>query len=140
MVSYSSWNGQFMHGNKHLITDVLKGELAFQGFVVTDWQAIDRMAPGDYSQAIDIAINAGIDMVMVPNAYRDFIARLKALVARRARADGAHRRLRPAHPEAEGPLQAVGEAVHGSGADRRRSARPPTARSRATPSARAWSC
>ena len=69
-----------MHGNKRLITDVLKGELAFPGFVVTDWQAIDRMAPGDYSQAIDIAINAGIDMVMVPNAYRDFIARLKALV------------------------------------------------------------
>ena len=81
MVSYSSWNGQHMHGNKHLITDVLKGELAFRGFVVTDWQAIDRMAPGDYSQAIDMAINAGIDMVMVPNAYRDFIARLKALVA-----------------------------------------------------------
>ncbi len=81
MVSYSMWNGQHMHGNKHLITDVLKGELAFPGFVVTDWQAIDRMAPGDYSQAIDMAINAGIDMVMVPNAYRDFIARLKALVA-----------------------------------------------------------
>ena len=81
MVSYSSWNGQHMHGNKHLITDVLKGELGFPGFVVTDWAAIDRMAPGDYSQDIDIAINAGIDMVMVPNAYRDFIARLKALVA-----------------------------------------------------------
>ena len=81
MVSYSMWNGQHMHGNKHLITDVLKGELAFPGFVVTDWQAIDRMAPGDYSQAIDLAINAGIDMVMVPNAYRDFLTRLKALVA-----------------------------------------------------------
>ena len=80
MVSYSSWNGQHMHGNKRLITDVLKGELGFGGFVVTDWEAIDRMAPGDYSQAIDIAINAGIDMVMVPNAYRDFIPRLKALV------------------------------------------------------------
>jgi beta-glucosidase len=81
MVSFSMWNGQHMHGNKRLITDVLKGELGFQGFVVTDWQAIDRMAPGDYSQAIDIAINAGIDMVMVPNAYRDFVVRLKALVA-----------------------------------------------------------
>ena len=34
-----------MHGNKHLITDVLKGELGFGGFVVTDWAAIDRMAP-----------------------------------------------------------------------------------------------
>ena len=97
MVSYSSWNGQHMHGNKHLITDVLKGELAFGGFVVTDWQAIDRMAPGDYSQAIDIAINAGIDMVMVPNAYRDFIPRLKALVSagrvQQARIDDAVRRI-----------------------------------------------
>ena len=97
MASYSSWNGQFMHGNKHLITDVLKGELGFGGFVVSDWQAIDRMAPGDYSQAIDIAINAGIDMIMVPNAYRDFIARLKALVAagrvQQARIDDAVRRI-----------------------------------------------
>jgi beta-glucosidase len=97
MVSYSSWNGQHMHGNKRLITDLLKGELAFGGFVVTDWQAIDRMAPGDYSQAIDIAINAGIDMVMVPNAYRDFIPRLKALVSAgrvpQARVDDAVRRI-----------------------------------------------
>jgi beta-glucosidase len=97
MVSYSSWNGQHMHGNKRLITDVLKGELGFGGFVVTDWQAIDRMAPGDYSQAIDIAINAGIDMVMVPNAYRDFIPRLKALASAgrvsQARIDDSVRRI-----------------------------------------------
>jgi beta-glucosidase len=97
MVSYSSWNGQHMHGNKRLITDVLKGELGFGGFVVTDWQAIDRMAPTDYSQAIDIAINAGIDMVMVPNAYRDFIPRLKALASAgrvsQARIDDAVRRI-----------------------------------------------
>jgi beta-glucosidase len=97
MVSYSSWNGQHMHGNKHMIADVLKGELGFQGFVVTDWQAIDRMAPGDYSKAIEIALDAGIDMVMVPNAYRDFIARLKALVGAgrvpQARIDDAVRRI-----------------------------------------------
>jgi beta-glucosidase len=97
MVSYSSWNGEHMHGNKHLITDVLKGELAFGGFVVTDWQAIDRMAPGDYSKAIEIALGAGIDMVMVPNAYPDFIARTKALVAAgrvpQARIDDAVRRI-----------------------------------------------
>ncbi|HEY7371323.1 MAG TPA: glycoside hydrolase family 3 N-terminal domain-containing protein, partial [Polyangia bacterium] len=97
MVSYSSWNGEFMHGNKHLITDVLKGELGFGGFVVTDWQAIDRMAPGDYSKAIELALNAGIDMVMVPNAYPDFIARAKALVAAgrvpQARIDDAVRRI-----------------------------------------------
>ena len=39
-----------MHGNRRLITDLLKGELGFGGFVVTDWQAIDRMAPGDYAR------------------------------------------------------------------------------------------
>jgi len=97
MVSYSMWNGQHMHGNKHMINEVLKGELGFGGFVVTDWQAIDRMAPGDYSRAIEIALDAGIDMVMVPNAYPDFITRLKALVGAgrvpQARIDDAVRRI-----------------------------------------------
>ncbi|MGH7942165.1 MAG: glycoside hydrolase family 3 protein, partial [Limisphaerales bacterium] len=41
MVSYSSWNGLKMHANKHLLTDVLKGELGFKGFLVSDWAAID---------------------------------------------------------------------------------------------------
>jgi beta-glucosidase len=80
MVSYSSWNSQPMHGNKTLITDVLKGELGFGGFVVTDWAAIDMMSK-DYKQDIDVAINAGIDMVMVPIRWREFIADLKELVA-----------------------------------------------------------
>jgi beta-glucosidase len=80
MVSYSSWNGQPMHGSRHLITDVLKGELGFEGFVVSDWAAIDRL-PGDYVSDIETSINAGIDMVMVPLHYRDFIAGLKQLVA-----------------------------------------------------------
>jgi len=97
MVSYSSWNGEHMHGNRHMITEVLKGELGFGGFVVTDWQAIDRMAPGDYSKAIEIALLAGIDMVMVPNAYPDFITRTKALVeggrVPPARIDDAVRRI-----------------------------------------------
>jgi len=96
MVSYSSWNGQPMHGNKHLITDVLKGELGFEGFVVTDWEAIDRM-PGGYPQDVETAINAGIDMVMVPIRFRDFIRTLKELVAAgrvpMARIDDAVRRI-----------------------------------------------
>jgi len=96
MVSYSSWNGQPMHGNAALITGVLKGELAFPGFVVTDWAAIDRMSP-DYARDIEIAINAGIDMVMVPIRFREFIANMKELVAAgripRARIDDAVRRI-----------------------------------------------
>jgi beta-glucosidase len=79
MVSYSSWNGLPMHANRHLITDVLKGRLGFSGFVVTDWQAIDKL-PGDYASAVATAINAGIDMVMVPIRYRSFIAALRAEV------------------------------------------------------------
>jgi len=96
MVSFSSWNGQPMHGNKRLITDVLKGQMGFGGFVVTDWAAIDLMDP-DYTKDIEVSINAGIDMVMVPNRYRDFIARLKQLVAAgrvpMARIDDAVRRI-----------------------------------------------
>jgi beta-glucosidase len=69
MVSFSSVNGELMHANTHLITDVLKGELAFEGFVVSDWAGINRIdgAPGDVSgEDVATAVNAGVDMVMVP--------------------------------------------------------------------------
>jgi len=96
MVSYSSWNDAPMHGNKRLLTDVLKGELGFTGFVVTDWAAIDKMSD-DYKQDVEVAINAGIDMVMVPIHYRDFVADMKELVAAgrisMARVDDAVRRI-----------------------------------------------
>jgi beta-glucosidase len=99
MVSYSSWNGEPMHGNRHLITDVLKGELGFTGFVVSDWAAIDKMSP-DYTQDIERSINAGIDMMMVPTPVdrcREFQQKLKALVESGrvppARIDDAVRRI-----------------------------------------------
>jgi beta-glucosidase len=96
MVSYSTWNGQPMHGNKRLITDVLKGELGFAGFVVTDWAAIDLMSK-DYKQDVEVAINAGVDMVMVPIKFREFITDLKDLVSAGrvplARVDDAVRRI-----------------------------------------------
>ena len=75
MVSFSSWNGVKMHAQRHLITDVLKGELGFQGFVVSDWAGVDQIAP-DYALAVRTAIGAGIDMVMVPNDYRRFVQTL----------------------------------------------------------------
>jgi beta-glucosidase len=86
MVSYSSWNGLKMHANKYLLTDVLKGELDFQGFVVSDWAAIDQISP-DYKLDVEQSINAGLDMVMIPygpdkaNNYVQFIEDLKELVA-----------------------------------------------------------
>lgn len=79
MVSYSSWNGIKMHGNKHLITDVLKGELGFSGIVVSDYQAIDQL-PGDYSSQVEVSINAGIDMIMLPFATQQFLTTLESLV------------------------------------------------------------
>ncbi|MGH8023612.1 MAG: glycoside hydrolase family 3 protein, partial [Limisphaerales bacterium] len=86
MVSYSSWNGLKMSANKYLLTDVLKGELGFKGFLVSDWAAIDQLSP-DYKKDIETSINAGLDMVMIPNGpgktnnYVEFIRDLKKLVA-----------------------------------------------------------
>jgi beta-glucosidase len=76
MISYSSWNGVKDHGNQYLITTVLKGELGFQGIVVSDWAGIDQL-PGDYASDVRTAINAGIDMVMVPTNYKTFISTLR---------------------------------------------------------------
>ena len=102
MVSYSSWNGEKMHGNKRLLTDVLKGEMGFKGFLVSDWAAIDQLSP-DYKADIEKSINAGLDMVMIPNApgqknsYVDYISMLKELVnegrVSKARIDDAVRRI-----------------------------------------------
>src|SRR6185437_5563045 len=81
-----SWNGVKMHANKYLLTDVLKGELGFRGFLVSDWAAIDQISP-DYKQDVETSINAGLDMIMIPNGppktnnYVEFIEDLKSLVA-----------------------------------------------------------
>jgi len=86
MVSYSSWNGEKMHANKYLLTDVLKGELGFRGFLVSDWAAIDQISP-DYKEDIEKSVNAGLDMIMIPNGpgkpnnYVECFDNLKALVA-----------------------------------------------------------
>ncbi|AQK62868.1 Glycosyl hydrolase family protein [Zea mays] len=76
MISYSSWNGLKMHANHNLITGFLKGEHKFQGFTISDWEGIDRITspPGaNYSYSVQASILAGIDMIMVPNNYQDFI-------------------------------------------------------------------
>lgn len=79
MVSYSSWNGVKMHGHKYLITDVLKGELGFEGFVVSDWAGIDQV-DGDYYTAVVTSINAGVDMNMVPQAYPRYLTVMQQAV------------------------------------------------------------
>ena len=79
MPSYSSWNGIKCTGNKELLTDLLKGELGFDGFLISDYNAIDQVNP-DYKTAIGICINAGIDMGMVPTTFREYITALTELV------------------------------------------------------------
>lgn len=79
MVSFSSWNGMKMHQQAKLISGVLKGELGFDGFVVSDWAGLKQL-PGTAADQIELAINAGIDMVMVPDTWKEFITDLLALV------------------------------------------------------------
>ncbi len=79
MASYNSWNGEKLHGHDYLLTDVLKNELGFEGFIVSDWKGVDQLDE-DYREAIKRAINAGIDMVMVPDRYEVFIGHLVSLV------------------------------------------------------------
>ncbi len=79
MASYSSWNGAKLHGHRYLLTDVLKGELGFPGFVVSDWMGVDQLHP-DPRMAVVAALAAGIDMVMVPFEWRRFIANVVAAV------------------------------------------------------------
>jgi beta-glucosidase len=99
MPSYSSWNGVKCSASRELLTDILKGELGFEGFVISDYNAIDQIVPSqkmdaveasnnasgqvrtdNYKQCIEISINAGMDMVMVTKRYREFITSLQELV------------------------------------------------------------
>ncbi len=79
MPSYSSWNGVKCSASKELLTDLLKKELGFEGFLISDYNAIDQITP-DYKKCIEISINAGMDMVMLTGQYRDFCKFLKELV------------------------------------------------------------
>jgi len=102
MVNSALINGIPTHINKHILTDILKNELGFTGFIVTDWQDIenvyrrDKMTK-DVKEAIGLAINAGIDMSMIPYNYKEFCTDLIALVKEgkvtQARIDDAVRRI-----------------------------------------------
>jgi beta-glucosidase len=98
MISYNSWNGTLCHANSYLITDLLKGELGFEGFVVSDWNAI-RDLSGTYRDQIRTSVNAGIDMFMTPELedWQGFISNLTNLVnsgeVSQSRIDDAVRRI-----------------------------------------------
>ncbi|MDB5274814.1 MAG: Beta-glucosidase [Chitinophagaceae bacterium] len=75
MINSSEINGTPMHANYHMLTEVLKGELGYQGFAVTDWEdivmlhTIHKVAATE-KEAVKIAVLAGIDMSMVPFNYK----------------------------------------------------------------------
>ncbi len=65
MTSFSSWGDLKMHAHDELVNGILKGELGFEGFIVSDWAGIDQVS-SDYYEAVVTSINAGVDMNMVP--------------------------------------------------------------------------
>jgi beta-glucosidase len=79
MPSYSSWNGLKCSGSKRLLTEILKEELGFEGFLISDYNAIDEM-PGDYKSQAETSVNAGMDMFMAPQRYRELYGFLLELV------------------------------------------------------------
>ncbi len=79
MPSYSSWNGQKCSGSERLLTGILKKEMGFEGFLISDYAALYQL-PGDYARQVEQSINAGMDMVMVPDKFAVFINTLKTLV------------------------------------------------------------
>ncbi len=88
MASYNSWNDAEsgtdygkMHGARALLTDALKDKMGFDGFIVSDWNAIGQL-PGCGNASCAASINAGIDMVMVPDDWKAFIANTMAQVER----------------------------------------------------------
>jgi len=124
MVSYSSWNGQKMHGNASLITDVLKGRMGFEGFVVSDWNGHSQL-PGCNKGHCPAAFNAGLDMVMAPDGWKELfentVAQVRSgAIAMSRIADAVRRVLRvkfklglfEADRPFEGKLDVLGSAAH----------------------------
>lgn len=96
MASFSSWNGVKHHGNRSLLTDVLKQRMGFQGLVVGDWNGHGQV-PGCSATDCPAAINAGLDLFMAPDSWRGLFdstvrAARQGTVAR-ARLDDAVRRI-----------------------------------------------
>ncbi|MCP4895803.1 MAG: glycoside hydrolase family 3 protein [bacterium] len=96
MASFSRWQGRKMHGNQDLLTDVLKGQMGFNGFVVGDWNAHGQV-DGCANDSCPAAFNAGIDMFMVPEdwkgLYHNTLAQVRSGEISAERLDDAVRRI-----------------------------------------------
>ncbi|GAA5524788.1 beta-glucosidase BoGH3B [Microbulbifer aestuariivivens] len=80
MISYSSVNGTKMHEHAELNNGVLKGELGFAGFTISDWEALKEIPAETNRERVVRAVNAGVDMVMEPEKWQQFITDLTAAV------------------------------------------------------------
>jgi len=78
MVSYSAVQGVRMTANRELVTGVLKGEMGFRGFVVSDWESAQAIDGQPYAEQVVTAVNAGVDLLMEPNRWREALAALQA--------------------------------------------------------------
>ena len=96
MVGLNQWNDEKISSNKYLITDVLKNELDFKGFVVSDWYGVFEKEPNKY-EALVKSINAGVDMIMLPYDYKIFSDNLNQAIIKgditQSRIDDAVRRI-----------------------------------------------
>jgi len=124
MIGLNSWQNKKLSENKHLITEVLKRELNFGGFVVSDWYGVYEIEKNKYNSAVK-AVNAGIDMVMLPFEYERFMEDMQTAVKKgdvsQARIDDAVSRILKVKfqiglfdnaPQNIGALQDIGSAEH----------------------------
>jgi beta-glucosidase len=128
MASFSSWHGRKMHGSRELLTDVLKGRMGFDGFVIGDWNGHGQL-PGCNDGDCPAALVAGVDMYMVPNRwkalYRNTLAQARSGEIPMSRLDDAVRRIlrvkvlagvfeqgRPSSRPLAGRTELLGSAEH----------------------------
>ncbi len=81
MAGLNSWNGEKLSGHRQLLTDVLKKELGFQGFIVSDWYGLYSLSEDRYTATV-MGINAGIDMAMLPFEYKLFMTDMEQALTR----------------------------------------------------------
>jgi len=96
MASFNSWNGKKIHGSKTILTDVLKDRMGFQGFIISDWNGIGEVKGCSNSDCVQ-AVNAGIDMIMAPEdwkeLYHNMLDQVRAGDIPMSRIDDAVRRI-----------------------------------------------
>jgi beta-glucosidase len=80
MASFSSWQGVKMHGNRALLTGVLKERMGFDGLVIGDWDG-HAQVPGCTAVSCAAAVNAGIDVLMAPESWRELFVNTLAQVS-----------------------------------------------------------